>query len=83
MDRRPGNHLTTGTLTAGSAVPTGMVVFSDRRIPIAVVSLDGIGHAVFTTSTLTIGRHPMTATYVGMNQFTGSTSPTLVQVVRA
>ncbi|WNV85286.1 ice-binding family protein [Umezawaea sp. Da 62-37] len=71
------------TAATGSAVPSGMVVFSDRRVPIAVVALDGTGHAVFTTSALTIGRHPMTATYVGANQFTGSTSPSLVQVVRA
>lgn len=71
------------TAATGSAVPTGMVVFSDRRVPIAVVNLDGTGHAVFTTSALAIGRHPMTATYVGMNQFIGSTSSTLVQIVRA
>ncbi|WP_410622893.1 ice-binding family protein [Amycolatopsis sp. cmx-8-4] len=71
------------TAVTGGAVPTGMVVFSDRRTPIAVASLDGTGHAVFTTSTLAVGRHPMIATYVGTKQFTGSTSPNLVQVVRA
>jgi hypothetical protein len=71
------------TAGTGSAVPAGQVVFSDRRAPIGVVSLDASGHAVFITSTLAVGRHPMTATYIGMNQFLGSTSPNLVEIVLA
>jgi hypothetical protein len=71
------------TAATGSAVPTGLVVFSDRRAPIGVVSLEGTGHAVFTTSALTVGRHPITATYIGMNQFLGSASANLVEIVVA
>ena len=71
------------TAATGSAVPTGQVVFSDRRAPIGVVSLDASGRAVFTTSALAVGRHPMTATYIGMNPFVASTSPNLVEIVLA
>jgi hypothetical protein len=69
------------TARTGSAVPTGQVVFSDRGRPIAVVTLDGAGHAVFTTSALTIGRHPIAATYIGMDQFLSSNSPTIIRIV--
>jgi hypothetical protein len=37
----------------GMAIPTGLVVFTDRSALIGVVPLDSTGHAVFTTSTLT------------------------------
>lgn len=69
------------TANTGGAVPTGQVVFSDRGRPIAVVNLDGTGHAVFTTSALTIGRHLITATYIGTDQFLSSHSPTIVHIV--
>lgn len=48
----------TATVSAGTgtAIPTGLVAFTDEFALINVVALDNTGHAAFTTSTLTAGR---------------------------
>ena len=47
------------------------------------VALNASGQATFTTSTLTVGNHPITAAYSGTTAFQASTSTTLNHTVRA
>ncbi|MEI2765331.1 MAG: Ig-like domain repeat protein [Dermatophilaceae bacterium] len=57
----------TATVTsAGAPVGTGTVTFSSGGAPLAsAVALDASGHAALTTTALTEGSHPVTATYNG------------------
>lgn len=61
-----------GVLAPGSGTPTGTVTFSDGGVPFGSAGLVG-GLASFTTSTLTIGDHTITARYSGDQNFTAST----------
>jgi fibronectin-binding autotransporter adhesin len=72
----------TATVTPGTAgTPTGTVQFFDGSTLLATVAINSSGVATFTTSTLSVGRHNMTATYSGDGSFSGSTSAVLAQVV--
>jgi hypothetical protein len=71
----------TATVTGGAGTPTGTVTFRDGATVLGTVALNGSGQATFTTSSLAIGTHPITATYSGDANFTGSTSATLNQAV--
>jgi hypothetical protein len=67
-------------LTGNCNIPTGMVTFLDGATVLAVVPLDGLAFASFTTAALTVGTHTITVTYPGDFNFdTGS--QTLMQVV--
>lgn len=66
--------------TTTSAIPTGTVVFRDGTKTLANVSLTS-GTASFTTSSLTTGRHQITASYSGDSHFNPTLSPVLVQKV--
>ena len=70
----------TAAVTSGGT-PTGSVTFKDGAATLSTVVLDGTGHATFTTSTLAIGSHSITAAYGGDATFTASTSAALSQVV--
>jgi hypothetical protein len=48
-----------------------------------VVALDGTGHAVLTTSALTVDLHLITAVYIGTAGFLGSISPKVYELVQA
>ena len=65
--------LTTGT-------PTGLVTFKDGNTTLRTGPLTS-GKAAFTTSTLTVGSHSITAVYGGDTNFTGTTSKVLTQTV--
>jgi hypothetical protein len=71
----------TVTPTSGSGTPTGTVTFSDGASSIGSGTLSG-GQATFTTSSLSVGLHSITATYGGSAGFTGSTSNTVTQTVK-
>jgi hypothetical protein len=78
------NQLITFTATVSSNTtgkPTGMVTFLDGTTAIGSSSLNGSGIATFSTSTLTVGTHSITAAYGGNTNFTASTSPVLSQMV--
>jgi len=68
--------------TNGSATPTGTVSFRDGGAILGSGALSG-GVATFTTSTLSVGNHSITAIYLGSSGFGASTAPTLTQVVNA
>src|SRR5262249_20135546 len=60
----------------GAGAPTGTVNFVDGTTVIGSGTLAN-GTTSFTTSTLVLGSHPITAVYGGDSSFSGSTSPSL------
>jgi hypothetical protein len=64
----------------GVGMPTGTVVFRDGDTVLAEVTLIN-GKAIFATSTLARGAHPITATYSGDAGTSGSVSSTVAQEV--
>ena len=68
----------------GSGTPTGTITFRDGATILATVPLEGgFVFASFTTSTLGVGNHSITAAYSGDANFAPSTSPVLTQTVLA
>jgi hypothetical protein len=73
----------TASVTAGSPVADGTVTFREGATVLAgAVPVDGGGHASFTTSALTPGRHTITADYSGTTRLAAS-SANVVQTVDA
>jgi YVTN family beta-propeller protein len=58
----------------GGGTLTGTVMFLDGTTVLGTRTLNGSGVATFTTSTLTVGTHSITAKYNGSANFAGSTS---------
>ncbi len=81
-----GNPVTfTATVTPALAGnnPGGFVVFKDGATTIATIVPNLTTHqAVFTTSTLAVGTHSITAVYAATMRFNASTSAVLKQVVK-
>ena len=75
----------TATVTSGAGTPTGgTVTFKDGATTLGTGTLsvvNGVAQATFTTSTLAVGNHSLTAVYSGYNNFTGSTSSPLTRTV--
>lgn len=67
-------------LPAGGGTATGTVTFRDGASILGTRSLSG-GKATFTTSSLTVGSHSITATYDGDANCNSSTSTVLTQVI--
>jgi ELWxxDGT repeat protein len=67
----------------GAGTPTGTVAFIDLTTTLGTGTLNGAGKATFTTSTLAVGTHAITASYGGDNNFTGSVSAILAETVRS
>ncbi|MFC4586352.1 ice-binding family protein [Sphaerisporangium corydalis] len=68
--------------TTGTAIPTGLVVFTDgQKTILGAVALDGTGRAVLNIATLPAGIHRIKAVYVGTAAFVGSSSPAIVEYV--
>jgi autotransporter-associated beta strand protein len=66
----------------GGGVPTGAVEFFDGVTDLGPgTALDGFGNSTFTTSSLSLGNHSMTAVYSGDANNTGSTSLVVTQTV--
>ncbi len=78
-----GENVTfTATVSAvgGFGNPSGNVEFFDNGASLGVATLAG-NSASFSTATLAVGTHPITAVYSGDVNFAGNTSPTGNQVV--
>jgi hypothetical protein len=72
----------TFTATATSATtgtPTGQIQFLDGATPLGSGTLNPQGVAAFTSSSLPGGTHNVTAVYGGDSDFTGSTSPAVIE----
>lgn len=82
-----GNAITFTATATGQpgffkGTPTGTVSFFDGSTKIGTSNLNGSGVAIFTTSSLSVGTHSITATYNGDTHFASSTSSTVSQVVQ-
>ena len=70
------------TFTAlASTGATGSISFRDGVTVLGVGAISASGIATFTTSTLTIGTHPVTAAFDGDTNFSAGTSAVLNQVI--
>jgi Bacterial Ig-like domain (group 3)/FG-GAP-like repeat len=79
------SQVVTFTATVASnttGTPSGSVAFLDGTSTIGTSAVNGIGVATFSTSTLSVGTHNITASYGGDGNFTASTSPLVSQVVQ-
>jgi hypothetical protein len=78
--------LMTANTSAASAkrdvTPTGTVTFKDGTTVLGTTSLNANGVATFTTTSLSVGSHNITAEYNGDSSLTGSISNVLVQIVQ-
>ncbi|MDO7875684.1 Ig-like domain repeat protein [Hymenobacter sp. ASUV-10] len=73
----------TVTNTNGSVRPTGTVTFKDGSTTLGTGMLNSSGLATFSTSSLSVGSHSLTAVYAAAPGFVASTSAALTQVVNA
>ncbi len=74
----------TATVTAvapGAGLPTGTVEFFDGATSLGTDTLDGSGQADLSTSSLSVGSHSITASFLGDGNFNTSTSPAITQDV--
>jgi hypothetical protein len=63
----------TATVSGTGGTPTGSVSFAEGTTVLASnVAVDGTGKASFSTSTLAVGSHTITATFTGTNGWLGS-----------
>ncbi|MBB6143931.1 hypothetical protein HNQ77_001880 [Silvibacterium bohemicum] len=72
----------TATPTGAAGTPSGSVLFSDGSAPIGTASLSPQGAATFSTSSLSVGQHTITASYGGDANNTGAISAPLTQTVQ-
>jgi hypothetical protein len=74
----------TATVTVvapGGGIPTGTVTFKDGSKTLGTGTLNAAGQATFTTSTLAVGNHSITAVYATSTNYKTSTSAALTQTV--
>ena len=71
---------TVAATAPAAGIPTGTVTFKDGATTLGTGTLSGTS-ASFTTSTLSVGAHTITAVYDGDGSFNPSTSPPLTQTV--
>ena len=74
---------TVNAVPPGAGTPTGVVTFMDGPATLSTATLDGAGRASFTTSSLAVGDHSITATYEGDSNFKGSSNSVSHQVNQA
>jgi len=80
-----GQNVTfTATVTVtkpGSGMPTGTVMFIDGNTALGPGTLNGAGQATYSTSSLAVGSHSISAVYEGSTDFASSTSAAITQKV--
>lgn len=74
---------TVGAAASSSGSPTGTVTFYDAATKLGTTALTSNLSASFTTTSLTLGDHPITASYSGDATFAASTSSVLVESIIA
>jgi len=85
--KNPSTHGTAVTFTATitpafGGVATGTVTFKNGTTVLGTGTVNASNKATFTTSTLAVGTHSITASYPGNADFTASASAVLKQVVQ-
>jgi hypothetical protein len=77
----PGASVTfTAIVSSGAGVPTGSVSFLDGVTTVATSPLTG-GVATYTTTTLTVGTHAISAVYAAAGNFLGSSSNSITETI--
>jgi len=71
----------TATVTAADGAPTGAVLFFDGTTQMGAPMALSSGTATFSTATLTLGSHSISAQYLGDMNFSPSTSIILTETV--
>jgi hypothetical protein len=71
----------TATVSGLVVEPTGTVTFMDGATTLGTGNLNASGQATFTTSTLAVGSHSISAVYGGNSFYNSSTSNLLIQTV--
>ncbi|MEO7030473.1 MAG: Ig-like domain repeat protein [Acidobacteriaceae bacterium] len=69
----------TGT---ASLTPTGVITFRDGANVLAAVTVDAAGSATFSTTSLLVGTHSITASYAGDQNFAAVTSTALLETIQ-
>jgi len=72
----------TATVTSAAGTPGGTVTFLDGATTLGTKPLTG-GSATWSTATLSVAAHSITAVYSSDANFNASTSPELIQTVKA
>ena len=72
----------TATVMSGFGIPGGTVTFLDGVTNLGTGTLNGSGVATFSTSSLSIGTHSITASYGGDTSLAGSISAVVSQSVQ-
>lgn len=73
----------TANVTSSLGTPFGGVTFYDGTVPLGTNSLLGDGSCTFSTASLAVGTHSITAAYNANATFAGSTSPVIIVTVSA
>ena len=74
----------TSTTTSSGGVPAGTVTFTEgSTVWASNVTVNGSGHASFSTTALTVGSHVITATFTGSSGWSNSSGNTPSQVVNS
>ena len=76
----PASFTATVSSTTGG-IPTGNVTFEDGGAGIGQVALNAQGVAIFSTTTLAVGTHTITAVYTGNVSYSTSTSAAVQHTV--
>ncbi len=71
------------TSPEGNAPPSGSVTFSDGTTVLTTQTLSAAGAATYTTSSLGVGTHSITAAYAGNSSFSASSSTAVTVAVSA
>jgi hypothetical protein len=71
----------TVTVAPGGGTPMGTVTFKDGSTVLDAGTLDASGRATFATTSLSVGKHSITAVYEGNANYRASTSAKLTQKV--
>ena len=82
LNPSPAGQSVTFSVTVGPAAATGSVTWSDGGTVLGTTGLAS-GSASYTTASLSVGSHSITAVYSGDATFLGAASAALVQVVDA
>jgi len=69
-------------LTSGGSTPTGSVQFMDGTTVLGSGTLNSLTTATFTTTSLSIGQHTITAVYQGDANSSPSTSPAIIETLK-
>jgi autotransporter-associated beta strand protein len=72
---------TVTTTVSGLGTPTGTVTFMEGNTTLGTGSLNASGIATFTSATLSVGSHAITARYNGDGTFAANTSSVLTETV--